>query len=575
MKKKNIILKILSELSAYPKWFYTAIALTLLISLISIVRPLLINTALNNISTSNVYDFTKLGIFLVLLMMMESLLQYSNSVISVILGQKLVLKTRKNLFEHILHLPISYFDKTPVGTVVTRVVSDMEAMNEIFAEGFTTILGSIITIIVFIATMFYINVHLTLAVLVVLPFLVVSVWIFKNAVQKSFTQVRNAVAHLNRFIQEHLVGMSIVQQFNAEDKEFEKFKVLNDQHRKAHIQSIWYYSIFFPVLELLSSIAIALVIYTSSLLPNVALGDITFFVMMTQMLFRPLRMLADQLNTFQMGLVAAERVYALIEENVPQINDGKIIFQKLQKGIVFKNVDFYYQDKQVKVLSDINLFIPAYEITAIVGQTGSGKSTLVQLIARMYDIQKGEILIDDLPIQEYQLTSLRNKIAMVLQDPYLFNDSILNNVRMFNPDIAEETVIQAAKEIGIHDFIMQLENNYHYIIQERGSNLSSGQKQLIAFLRSYVHQPELFILDEATAMIDSQTEQLIQTALKKILHNRTAIIIAHRLSTIQMAHQIVVMHQGKIVEKGTHEELLQLNGHYAQIYEAQFDYLNY
>lgn len=571
MKKKNIILKILSELSAYSKWFYTAIVLTLSISLISIIRPLLINTALNNISSFDVYDITKLGIFLLLMMFVESLLQYSNSVISVILGQKLVLKTRKKLFEHILQLPISYFDKTPVGTIVTRVVSDMEAMNEIFAEGFTTILGSSITIIVFIATMFYINIHLTLAVLVVLPFLLVSVWIFKNAVQKSFTQVRNAVANLNKFIQEHLIGMSIVKQFNAEDKEFEKFKVLNEQHRKAHIQSIWYYSIFFPVLELLSSIAIALVIYTSSLLPNVALGDITFFVMMTQMLFRPLRMLADQLNTFQMGLVAAERVYALMEENTIQINNGTRIFQKLQKGVTFKNVDFYYQDKQVKVLSDINLFIPAYKITAIVGQTGSGKSTLVQLIARMYDIQKGEIFIDDIPIQEYQFTSLRNKIAVVLQDPYLFNDNILNNVRMFNPDISAETVIQAAKEIGIHDFIMQLENNYNYIIQERGSNLSSGQRQLIAFLRAYLHQPELFILDEATAMIDSQTEQLIQTALKKILYNRTAIIIAHRLSTIQMANQIVVMHQGKIVEKGTHEELLQRNGFYSQIYEAQFE----
>jgi ATP-binding cassette subfamily B protein len=447
----------------------------------------------------------------------------------------------------------------------------MEAMNEIFADGFTTIIGSLFTIIIFIITMFYINAYLTIAVLVVLPLLVISVWLFKNAVQKSFTQVRNAVANLNKFIQEHLVGMSIVQQFNAEEKEFHKFEKLNKQHRNAHIQSIWYYSIFFPILELLSSIAIALVIYTSSLLPQISLGEITFFVMMTQMLFRPLRMLADQLNTLQMGLIAAERVYALMEEQIPQINDGKIKFQTLQKGITFKNVEFYYQDKDVKVLTDINLFIPAKKITAIVGHTGSGKTTLINLITRLYDVKKGEILIDDIPVSEYQLNSLRQKIAVILQDPHLFNASILDNIRLFNSDISKDYIIQIAKEIGLHEFIMQLENNYDYIIQERGSNLSSGQKQLIAFLRAYIHHPEIFILDEATSMIDSQTEQMIQNTLKKILVDKTAIIIAHRLSTIQMSHQIIVMHHGKVVEVGTHQQLLDNGKFYKEIYQSQFE----
>lgn len=571
MKKKNIILKLLSQLSLYPKWFYSAIILTLIISAVSIIRPLIVNKILNTITVFDAHTITNFGLLLIALMLLESFLQYFNSVISVILGQKLVLKIRKELFHHILNLPVAYFDKTPVGTIVTRIVSDMEAMNDIFADGFTTILGSIITIIVFIAAMFYINVHLTIAVLIVMPFLLLSVWLFKNGVQKSFTQVRNAVANLNRFIQERLVGMSVVQQFNAETSELEKFKKLNKQHRDAHIQSIWYYSIFFPVLELLSSIAIALVIYNASLLPNVALGDITFFVMMTQMLFRPLRMLADQLNTFQMGLIAAERVFNLIDEQIPQLNEGKHVFQKLSKGIEFQNVNFYYQDKNNKILSDINLFIPANKTTAIVGQTGSGKTTLVNLICRLYDIQEGKLLIGNLPIQTYNLHSLRSKIAMILQDPHLFNASILDNVRMFNPEISKEEVQQGAIEIGIHHFIMQLPNNYDYIIQERGSNLSAGQKQLLSFLRAYIHKPEIFILDEATSMIDSYTEQLIQNALKKILIHRTAIIIAHRLSTIQMADHIIVMHQGKIAEQGTHQELLQLNGYYKEIYEAQFE----
>ncbi len=571
MKNKNIILKLLSELSLYPKWFYSAIIITLIISTVSIVRPLIVNHVLNKVNFLSINSITNFGLSLITLMLFESLLQYINSLISVILGQKLILKTRKELFHHVLNLPTSYFDKTPIGTIVTRIISDMEAMNDIFSDGFTTILGSIITIIVFIGVMFYINAQLTIAVLIVMPVLLLSVWLFKNGVQKSFIRVRNAVADLNRFTQERLVGMGIIQQLNAEDKELEKFKLLNKQHRDAHIQSIWYYSIFFPILELLLSIAIALVIYNSSLLPNVLLGEITFFIMMTQMLFRPLRMLADQLNTFQMGLIAAKRVYALMEEHIPQINQGKRILQGLNKGIEFKEVDFYYQDKKNKVLSNINLFIPANKVTAVVGQTGAGKTTLVNLICRLYDIHYGKILIDNIPIQDYSLDSLRYQIAMVLQDPHLFNASILDNVRMFNPEISKQQIQNTAEEIGIHDFIMQLPDDYNYIIQERGANLSAGQKQLIAFLRAYIHQPQIFIFDEATAMIDSHTEQLIQNTLKKILLHRTAIIIAHRLSTIQMADQIIVMHNGQIVEKGTHSELIQLSKYYKEIYKAQFE----
>lgn len=569
MNKKNIILKLLKELSTYPKWFYGALTLTLLISAVSVIRPLLVDHILNTINQSNTKDILIFSSILIFLMILESFLQYINSIVSVTLGQKLVLKLRKKLYHHVIHLPTSYFDKTPVGLIVTRIVSDMEAMNDIFANGFTTILGSIISILVFISVMLYINVYLSIAVLIVLPFLLLTVWLFKKGVQKSFTKVRNAIAQLNRFVQEHLTGMSIVQQFNAEGKEMLKFKELNKQHRDAHIQSIWYYSVFFPVIELLSSIAIALVIYFSSLIPDIELGEITFFVMMTQMLFRPLRMLADQLNTFQQGLVAAERVFNLMDQETPQINDGKIKFQKLNTGIEFKNVDFSYEGKPNKILTDFNLFIPANKITAIVGHTGSGKTTLISLITRLYDVSKGYILIDNINIQKYALDSLREKISVILQDPHLFNDTIMNNVKMFNSNISDEVVINASKQIGIHDFIMQLENNYHYIIQERGTNLSSGQKQIIAFLRAYIHQPEIFILDEATAMIDSHMEQIIQSTLKNILINRTAIIIAHRLSTIQMADQIIVMSDGKIVESGTHQSLIQKGGYYKDLYDAQ------
>lgn len=571
MKQKKILLHILSELAQYPKWFYTSVFLSLIISGVSIARPLLIHDQLNHISQTTIQQLILFGTGLILLMIIESILQYAHSIISVTLGQTFVLKTRQKLYQHILNLPVSYFDNTPVGTLVTRVVSDMESMNEIFAEGFTTIFGSIITILTFITIMFYVNIYLSFAILIVLPVLLLLIYWFKNSVQKSFTDVRNAIAQLNRFVQERLQGMSIVQQFNAEEIEFEKFKRINEQHKKAHIRSVGYYSIFFPLLELLTTIAISLIIYFSSLLPNIALGDITFFVMMTQMLFRPLRLLADQLNIIQMGLVAAERVYAVMKHTIPQTNEGTVIFQQLKKGIELKNVTFYYSDKQTPVLSNINVFIPARKITAIVGHTGSGKTTLIHLITRLYDIQQGEIWFDDTPVQNFTLHSLRNKIAVVLQDPHLFKDTILNNVRMFNPAITQDQVEKAAQEIGIHEFILQLENQYNHIIQERGANLSSGQKQLIAFLRAYLHKPELFILDEATSMIDSQMEQLIQQALKKILQNRTAIIIAHRLSTIQMAHQIIVLHQGKIVETGTHAELLQQHGLYKTLYQAQMD----
>ena len=571
-KDKNTITRLIKELAKYPQLFYSAVFLTLSISGIAIVRPLIINKTLNNIQSHFDTDMLHTaGITLIVLMLVEATLQYTNSVISVILGQKLVLKTRKKLFEHITKLSIHFFDTTPVGTIVTRAVSDMEAMNEIFSDGFTTILGSIVTIIVFIITMLFINVSLSLAVLSILPILLFATWLFKNGVQKAFKEVRNAVANLNRFIQEHLSGMSIVQQFNAENTEYIKFTDLNKKHRNAHIKSIWYYSVFFPVLEILSSIAIALVIYTSFKIKNFSLGEITFFIMMTQMLFRPLRMLADQLNTLQMGLVASERVYELLDKEIIQNDFGTTMLLDVKYGITFKNVSFNYPANPNLVLKNISFFIPANSVTAIVGHTGSGKSTIAGLISRLYDISIGEILIDNIPIQNYSLKSLRESTAAVLQDSYLFNDTILNNILLFNPHITKDIVIDAAKEIGLHNYIMSLPDNYNYMPQERGATLSSGQKQMIAFLRAYVHHPKIFILDEATSMIDSHTEQILQSTLKKVLENRTAIIIAHRLSTIQMAQQIIALNDGTIIEMVTHQELMKNKDYYYHLHQAQFE----
>jgi ATP-binding cassette subfamily B protein len=417
--------------------------------------------------------------------------------------------------------------------------------------------------------MFAKNWILTLLTLSTIPLLFLATALFKKGVKKTFTMVRNAVAALNTFTQEHITGMRLVQLFNRENQEFEKFKEINNQHRVANIKSIFYYSVFFPVVEILSSVSVALIIWFVGIKGNafnIGLGDLTFFIMMINMVFRPIRMLADRLNTLQMGIVSAERVFKVLDTDEKISNCGSLKFENITQGIEFKNVWFAYNNNHF-VLKDVSFSIKAGQTVALVGATGAGKSTVINLLSRFYDLNKGEILIDETEINQFELSSLRKNTGVVLQDVYMFNDTLLNNITLNNPEISFENVVSATKQIGLYNYIMTLPDNFNYKVTERGQGLSAGQRQLIAFIRAYVYQPSIFILDEATATIDTQTEQLIQQAVEKISKGRTSIIIAHRLSTIKHVDKVLVFDQGKIIEEGTIEKLLNSNSKFKKLYE--------
>ena len=424
-------------------------------------------------------------------------------------------------------------------------------------------------LIIFVCVMFAKNWILTLLTLSTIPLLFLATALFKKGVKKTFTMVRNAVAALNTFTQEHITGMRLVQLFNRENQEFEKFKEINNQHRVANIKSIFYYSVFFPVVEILSSVSVALIIWFVGIKGNafnIGLGDLTFFIMMINMVFRPIRMLADRLNTLQMGIVSAERVFKVLDTDEKISNCGSLKFENITQGIEFKNVWFAYNNNHF-VLKDVSFSIKAGQTVALVGATGAGKSTVINLLSRFYDLNKGEILIDETEINQFELSSLRKNTGVVLQDVYMFNDTLLNNITLNNPEISFENVVSATKQIGLYNYIMTLPDNFNYKVTERGQGLSAGQRQLIAFIRAYVYQPSIFILDEATATIDTQTEQLIQQAVEKISKGRTSIIIAHRLSTIKHVDKVLVFDQGKIIEEGTIEKLLNSNSKFKKLYE--------
>ncbi len=581
--KFSLIWRILSYTKPYKKYFIASLLITLTLSGFAVVRPLLISKALNDfvIGTGDISGLNTIGIFILASLIFEAFLQFSNIYLTSFLGQSIVKDLRNQVYNHIVSLKNSYFDKTPVGTLVTRSISDIESLSDVFSEGFIVISGDILMLITFMTVMFLKNWVLTLVVLSTVPVLLIATNLFKNGVKKTFTEVRNAVASLNAFTQEHLTGMRVIQLFNREDSEYEKFKIINDRHRKANIRSIWYYSIFFPVVEILSAIAIALLIWFigTKYHSTIGLGDITFFVMMVNMLFRPIRMLADRLNTLQMGIVAADRVFKVLDTEEIIEDEGKLNFDSVNGNIEFKNVWFAYNNEEW-VLKNISFAIKGGETIALVGATGAGKSTIINLLSRFYEtrpnkavgqVNKGEITIDNKNICEYHLEELRKNTGVVLQDVHLFNDSIFNNIALHNPNITLEQVKAAAKQIGLHDFISSLPGAYNYVVKERGITLSAGQRQLIAFIRAFVYNPKIFILDEATSTIDTQTEQLLQIALEKISKGRTSIIIAHRLATIKNANKIIVFDKGEIVEQGTKTELLDLNGQFKRLYELQFE----
>lgn len=569
--------RILSYSSPYRKLLFTGLFLTVFLAVLSPLRPYIIGIMVGDYVRLGQEDNLFFGALLVVgLLILESFGQFRLSYLANDLGQRVIRDVRKELFKHIVYLKLKYFDQHPIGMLVTRAVSDIETIAEIFSQGILVIIGDLLKLLGVLVFMFIMNWELTLIVLIPIPLLIFSTNIFKRVIKKSFQDVRSQVGRLNSFVQEHITGMSVVQIFNREKKEAEQFKRINNAHKKAHIRSIMAYSIFFPVVENLSAISIALLIlfsvnqmtYVDADYGKIS-TDLTAFILYVHMLFRPIRMLADRFNTLQMGMVGSSRVFKVLDTKESIIQQGDYQPNKIEGEINFKDVSFAYND-QNPVLKNISLNVNSGKTIAIVGSTGSGKTSIINVLCRFYEYQSGEILLDGVDIRSYNLDYLRNKIAVVLQDVFLYSDTILNNITLGDRDISKEEVIAAAKLVGAHDFIMKLPSQYEFNVKERGGMLSTGQRQLIAFIRSYVYQPDILILDEATSSVDTESEELIQHAIKKLTEGRTSIVIAHRLSTIRNADQIVVMDNGEIIEMGTHEELLQLNNRYSHLYKIQF-----
>ena len=551
--------------------------LTFSLAFLSPLRPYIIGKLVGEYVRLSDEESLFYGALLVVgILIVESLMLIAVSYLSSDLGQRVVKDLRDQLFRHITKLRLRYFDQKPIGMLVTRSVSDMETIAEIFSQGILVIAGDLLKLTGVLCFMIYINWKLTLIVLIPIPILLISTRIFKNAIKTSFQEVRKQISGLNSFVQEHITGMNIVQIFSREGVEALKFSKINSAHKKAHIKGIMAYSIFFPVVEILSATSVALLVIFciwSISYGGVDYGTVTTemmsFVLYVNMLFRPIRMLADRFNTLQMGMVGSARVFELLDTKEYIFQNDDLKPESFNGNIKFNNVHFSYDDK-ASVFKGLTFEVNAGETVAIVGPTGAGKTSLINLISRYYEFQKGTILLDDYNIRNLDLDVLRSKIAVVLQDVFLYNTSILENITIGNRNISREQVIESAKKVGVHEFIMQLPNGYDFEVKERGGLLSSGQRQIIAFIRAYVYQPQLLILDEATSSIDSLSEEFIQNATEEITKSRTSIIIAHRLSTIQNADCIFVMDQGQIVEKGKHGELLKKKGKYFELYKNQF-----
>ncbi len=570
--------RLLSYIQNYRFAFIIAIISVLLLAIFAAIRPvILIKMVDDYISTKNAKQVLNFSLLMVGILLLEVIFQFLFIFFANWLGQHIIKDIRTQLFKHISYFKMHYFNTTAVGKIVTRVVSDIETISSIFGQGLFMIISDLLKMLVVIVVMLFINWRLALIVFTALPILIYATKIFKDAMKDAFKEVRNEVANLNSFVQERLTGMKIVQLFSREKIEYKQFKSINNRHKKAWIKTVWYNSIFFPIAEVIPSIALGFVVWYGGLdmlnTGNTSSGEIIGFIMMNQMLFRPLRQIADKFNTLQMGMVAADRVFKIIDEDqkepTKELNPYPKKEKQIEGNIAFKKVCFGYS-KEVEVLKSISFKVNKGETIAIVGATGAGKSTIVNLLNRFYTINSGTIKIDTMDIYDIDLHLLRKQIAVVLQDVFLFSDTIYNNITLKNEAISLKEVIRAAKQIGIHDFIMTLPNNYQYNVKERGVMLSTGQRQLIAFLRAYLSNPSILVLDEATSSIDSQSELLIQKATDLLTQNRTSIIIAHRLATIRKANKIIVMDNGIIVEQGTHQELLNKKGYYHNLYEMQF-----
>jgi subfamily B ATP-binding cassette protein MsbA len=577
--KKSFNIDVFKRLMSYARVYKgqfmgTAIA-ALLLSGAGALRPyLFIRTVDDYIQVKDEQGLLNYVLIMLGLLMFEVLLQFAFIYQANWLGQQIIKDVRTNIFSHILGFKMAYINKSSVGRLVTRIVSDTETIASFFSQGLFMIISDLLKMLVIAGLMLYQNIQLSLIAFAVMPIMLFATNIFQKKMKSAFQEVRTQVSNLNGFIQERVTGMRIVQLFSREREEYKNFVEINEKHKQAHIKTVWYNSIFFPVSEILSAVAIGLLVWygglNAALNGQVDLGEIMGFIMMAQMLYRPLRQIADKFNSLQMGMVAGDRVFAILDTDSSIEDNGEQQLTRAKGEIHFEKVKFSYIAGE-QVLKGISFELHAGETIAIVGSTGAGKSTIINLINRFYEIDSGSIKLDGVDIRNYSLSSLRGQVGVVLQDVFLFSDSILNNISLGNPNIDREKVVNAAKKIGIHDFIMSLPNNYDYNVKERGAMLSAGQRQLIAFLRVYVSNPGVLILDEATSSIDSYSEQLIQQATDTLTEGRTSIVIAHRLATIKKADRILVLDKGEIVEQGKHEELLQLsNGYYRNLYDKQF-----
>lgn len=563
----------MTYVNPYKKVFYFTATLSIVLAVVALVRPVLIQQTIDE----NIKAFDAEGLFIMTMiligfLLLESVLEYLFGYLGNLLGQKVIRDLRNQVFKHVLDFRLKHFDNTPIGQLVTRTVSDIETIAELFSGGILVIIGDLLKIITIIAYMFYKQWDLALITLVPVPILFMATSVFKKVIKKAFQEVREEVAKLNTFVQEHVTGMSIVQVFNREEVEMERFDEINKNHRNAHIKTVWAYSVFFPVVDILQAASISLLVWygfkeVAEL--HATPGMLFSFILFIYMLYRPIRQLADRFNTLQMGMVSSERVFKLLDTQDATSNTGTLTAQDLKGNIEFKNVWFAYNDEEW-VLKDISFKIERGQALALVGATGAGKSSIINLIGRYYEINRGDIYIDGINIKDIELNLLRKHISVVLQDVFLFSDTIYNNITLYSNDISEEQVIDAAKKVGAHDFISKLPKGYQYNVKERGALLSAGQRQLISFIRAYVHQPEILILDEATSSIDSESEALIQHATEVLTKDRTSIIVAHRLSTIKNATTILVIDKGEIVERGSHNELINKSGYYKKLYDYQF-----
>lgn len=582
MSNKNISgnlfdLKILNRLFIFCKpymgVFYVLIFLTLSLSILQPIRPYITQIIIDDYVSLNDLDGLRNMIFLLFgLLIINAIVMYFHTYLSGWLGQNIIKDIRIKLFSHLQNFKLQFFDKTPIGRIVTRNVSDIETIADIFGQGIAAIIGDILQLFGIVVLMFYINWKLTLISLATLPFLFLTTYIFKEKVKLSFNNVRNAVANLNSYVQEHIIGMNIVQIFGNEEKEYKRFKDINETHLKANLKAVLYYSIYFPVMELFTSIGLGLLIWYGSnqlFSEEVTLGVLVAFIMYLQLFFRPIRSIADRFNTLQMGVVSSKRIFDLLDRNEEIDSNEKLKDIQLNGDVEFKDVWFAYNDEEY-VLKNISFKINSGESVGFVGSTGSGKTSIINLINRFYDFQKGTILVDGNDIKDYNLSSLRSNLGMVSQDVFLFSDSIYNNITLFNDSIKEDEVWNAIKKVGAEKFINKLPNGLQFDVKERGISLSVGQRQLISCIRIMLYDPKIILLDEATSSIDSESETMIQKAISEILKNRTSIVVAHRLSTIKEVDKIVVIDSGEIKEIGNHKDLIQSNGFYKKLYEMQY-----